>query len=308
MFREIEEAALRATVISAIACYPHIGKNDKIAADLAATSAIRSHLNQQNFITKVMIGEGERDEAPMLYRGEILGQGHAEYEMAVDPLEGTNQCATNKPGSMTAVALGSQGCFMSMPDIYMNKIATGIQNLPPKTLNLSSTIEQNICELANVIGLPVASIGVTVLDRPRHFEIIASLKNLKVDLFLVPDGDVAAIMETIDHKHNGRHLYVGVGGAPEGILAAVAIKSVGGFMQGQLYPYQKEDEKKYDCKTTYTANDMVKKEAILACTGVTGGFLSPISFSEYTYFTESILFDTLNKSNKRIRLNSPHSE
>ncbi|NNC47296.1 MAG: class II fructose-bisphosphatase [Sphingomonas sp.] len=271
---------VRVTEAAAIAASKLIGRGDEKAADAAAVEAMRTALNKLPMDGTVVIGEGERDEAPMLFIGEKVGEG-AEgapaIDIALDPLEGTTITAKAGPNALAVLAIAEKGCLLNAPDTYMEKIAVG-PGLPKKVVRLKNSVEENINALAKAKGCEPADIVACVLDRPRHGEIIAELRRLGCGIKLIPDGDVAGVIATAD-PDTGIDIYLGTGGAPEGVLAAAALRCVGGQMEGRLV-FRNDDEKARarrwgieDLDRIYRLKDMAKGDCIFAATGVTDGSL-----------------------------------
>lgn len=269
---------LKVTQNAAIASYSWIGKEDRHAADGAATEAMRKAFNHINFNGTVVIGEGERDEAPMLYIGEKLGTGKGPaLDIAVDPLEGTNLCAMNKPNAVCVFAAAPKGHLLHAPDTYMEKIAVG-----PKVGNavsLSRTVEENLEIIAQKTNKKMNQIRVVVLDRPRHKEIMEKIKAKGARLKLITDGDVFGAVTTAFPQCDVDML-LGIGAAPEGVLAATALKTVNGYLEGKLHfkdDAQKERAKKMGISNfdkIYATNELVKgNDAVFIATGVTDGDL-----------------------------------
>ncbi|MCM8558457.1 class II fructose-bisphosphatase [Sphingomicrobium sediminis] len=273
---------VRVTEAAAIAASKLVGRGDEKAADAAAVEAMRAALNKLPMEGTVVIGEGERDEAPMLYIGEKVGapseHGDApKIDIALDPLEGTTITAKAGPNALAVLAIAEHGCLLNAPDTYMEKIAIG-PGYPKKTVRLEDDVETNITRLAKAKGCAVSDITACVLDRPRHREIIAELRRLGCGIKLIPDGDVAGVIATTD-EDTGIDIYMGTGGAPEGVLAAAALRCVGGQMQGRLV-FRNEDEKARarrwgieDLDRIYKLKDMARGDCIFAATGVTDGSL-----------------------------------
>ncbi|MES1987322.1 MAG: class II fructose-bisphosphatase, partial [Pseudomonadota bacterium] len=267
---------LKATQAAAIACYEFIGKGDEKLADKAAVDAMRYALNQMNLKARIVIGEGERDEAPMLYIGEEVGlikTGATQYDIAVDPLEGTTLCAQARPGSLAVLAIAEFNGMLHAPDVYMDKIACRI-SANEQIIDLDETIATNLKNIASFKKTNLSDLTVIILDRPRHQEIIAKARETGAKVKLIDDGDVAAVIEVAMAQAD---LYLGIGGAPEGVLAAAALKTLGGQMMGRLI-FRNEAEKAkatklgiIDFNKKYQLNDLVSKDAIFCATGVTSG-------------------------------------
>ena len=218
---------------AAISCYPHLGKGNKILADKAATDVMRYNLNKLNIDAEVVIGEGELDEAPMLFIGEKLGNTKGQkIDIAVDPVEGTNFVAKNLPGAISVLAISEKGNLFKAPETYMNKIAFG-QNIPKDVIDLDNTIEKNIKNLSEYKNRKIKDITVCLLDRDRHFEIINSIKKIGAKVKLITDGDVAGALLVSDKKYNV-DIFVGIGGGPEGVIAATALDAMNCNFQGRF--------------------------------------------------------------------------
>ena len=252
------------------------GKNDKIAADQAAVDEMRTEINKINIKGRVVIGEGEMDEAPMLFIGENVGTGIGEeIDIAVDPLEGTNFTAKNLPNAISVIAITKKGGLLSAPDTYMEKIAVG-PNLPNNLLDLDNSVEKNIKLLAEAKNTQPDKLTACVLKRSRHDKIIQSLKKLSVKINYIQDGDVTGVISVADNNSN-TDIYLGVGGGPEGVLAAAAVDCLGGQMQTRLVLSDDAEVKRAkklgitDLKRKYNISDMVKGDVIFCATGVTDG-------------------------------------
>ena len=271
---------VRVTEAAAVAASKWIGRGDNDAADAAAVEAMRAALNELPMDGTVVIGEGERDEAPMLYIGEKVGSAQGtgpKIDIALDPLEGTTLTANAGPNALAVLAIAEAGGLLNAPDTYMQKLAVG-PGYPDGTIDLSAPVADNIRAIAKVKGVEPAEIIACVLDRPRHAEIIAELRGLGCGIILIPDGDVAGVIATAD-PDTGIDVYMGSGGAPEGVLAAAALRCVGGQIQGRLL-FRNEDEiaraRRWgidDLDRVYTLDDMAKGDCIFAATGVTDGSL-----------------------------------
>ncbi|HVY35002.1 MAG TPA: class II fructose-bisphosphatase [Caulobacteraceae bacterium] len=270
--------AVRVTEAAAIASWSMVGRGDEKEADRAAVEAMRDTLNTLDIQGRIVIGEGERDEAPMLFIGESLGKGKGpKIDIAVDPLEGTTLTAKAMANALAVMAWAPEGTLLNAPDTYMDKIAVG-PGFPAGVIDLDKTPAENARALAKVKGVPTAEITACVLDRPRHAEIIASLRSEGVRVYLISDGDVAGVINTTDPE-TGVDIYIGQGGAPEGVLACAALKCVGGQFQGRLV-FRNADERARaarwgikDLDRKYDLHEIVKGDAIFAATGVTKGAL-----------------------------------
>ena len=269
---------VRVTENAAIAASKLIGRGDEKAADAAAVEAMREALNQLDFDGTVVIGEGERDEAPMLFIGEKVGRAIGtgpRIDIALDPLEGTTITAKDGPNALAVLAIAEQGGLLNAPDVYMDKIAVG-PGYPEGVIDLARGATANVEAVAAAKGVRPDEIIVCVLDRPRHEGLIAELRGIGCGIMLIPDGDVAGVIATTN-PDTGIDLYMGSGGAPEGVLAAAALRCVGGQMQGKLL-FRNEDERGRarrwgieDLDRIYGLTDMAKGDCIFAATGVTDG-------------------------------------
>jgi len=268
----------RSTEMAAYGASLFKGKGDKIAADQAAVDQMRNQLNSINMKGRIVIGEGELDEAPMLYINEKVGNNNGEeYDIAVDPLEGTNFTANNLPNALSVIAVARKGNLLHAPDIYMEKIAIG-SNLPKNLLNLDYDIKKNIYLLAEAKNTQPNKLTVCILERPRHNSIIKDLKSMGVNVNFISDGDVSGVISVAD-KNSNIDMYVGTGGGPEGVLAAAALHCLDCQMQTRLV-YQNEEEKNRAKKIgiknlikKYNIEDMIKDDVIFCATGVTNGDL-----------------------------------
>ena len=231
--KELINKLVHITSSASIACHKYIGKNDKIIADKAATDAMRKNLNKLDIDGKVVIGEGELDESPMLYIGEKLGTGKGpSIDIAVDPLEGTNFVAKNLPGALSVMAITSKGNLFNAPETYMDKLSVG-RDVPKDATDLDFSIEKNIKNIAESKNKDISKITACILDRPRHKKIIEKLMKLKVNLKLLSDGDVSGAMLVTNEKYN-IDIFLGIGGGPEGVLAASALDAFGCKFQGRF--------------------------------------------------------------------------
>ena len=271
---------VRVTEAAAIAASQWIGRGDNDSADAAAVEAMRTELNRLPMDGTVVIGEGERDEAPMLYIGERVGSaqgGGPKIDIALDPLEGTTITAKAGPNALAVLAIAESGCLLNAPDVYMEKLAVG-PACPEGTIDIDKSPADNIRAIARVKGVKPNEIIACVLDRPRHETIIAQLRDLGCGIKLIPDGDVAGVIATAD-PDTGVDVYMGSGGAPEGVLAAAALRCVGGHIQGRL-TFRNDDEvaraRRWgidDLDRVYATRDMARGDCIFAATGVTDGSL-----------------------------------
>ena len=280
---------------AAIACYPHLGKKDKVLADKAATDEMRKNLNQLDINGKVVIGEGELDEAPMLYIGEKLGTGKGpSIDIAVDPLEGTNFAANNLPGALSVLAVSLKGNLFNAPETYMNKLAVG-KDVPFDATDLDFSVEKNIKNIADSKNKDLDKITACILDRPRHKEIIDKLKELKVNLRLLTDGDVAGALLVTDEKY-AVDIFLGVGGGPEGVLAASALDAFNCKFQGRFLFKTDKDKKRAkkmgidDFNKKYELNEIIKGDSIFCATGITDSeILKGLSVNNNEYISETLI-------------------
>lgn len=287
---------VRVTEAAAVAASKFIGRGNEKDADAAAVEAMREALNTLQIEGTVVIGEGERDEAPMLFIGEKVGRGNGpKIDIALDPLEGTTITAKGAPNALAVVAFAENGCLLNAPDTYMEKIAVG-PGFEPGVVDLDKSITENVEAVAQAKGISAKEVMVCVLDRPRHADIIAELRDMGAAVKLIPDGDVAGAMETA-MPDTGVHLYVGTGGAPEGVLAAAALRCLGGQFQGRLV-FRNDDERgraaKWgitDLERKYDIEELASGDVIFAATGVTNGLmLRGVTRSAYGgYATHSVV-------------------
>jgi len=286
------------------------GKNDKVAADKAAVDEMRKVLNQINMNGKIVIGEGEMDEAPMLYINETLGTKNGEkLDIAVDPLEGTNFVAQNLPDAMSVLAVTKSGNLLNAPDMYMEKIAIG-PNLPQNLIDLDFDIKKNIELLSQAKKIKPDELTACLLNRPRHNKIVKSLNEMGTKIKFISDGDVSGAI-SVAYPNSAIDIYIGIGGAPEGVLAASALKCFGAQMQTRLF-FQNENEKKRaitmgikDLHKKYTIEDMVKGDVIFCATGVTDGelFKGIKDFGD-SFESETLVLHSNSKTNKIIKRKS----
>ena len=267
------EQFCRVTSKAALAASYFVGKKDKIAADQAAVDSMRSELNKINMNGQVVIGEGALDEAPLLYTGELLGTKNGpDFDIAVDPVEGTNFVANNLPGGIAVLAIGEKGNLFNAPETYMNKIATG--KIDKGLIDLDFPLEKNIKNLSEFKNKDISSITVCVLDRPRHKKIIDKLKDLEVNIKLITDGDILGALYVSDPKYNV-DMFVGVGGGPEGVLAACALDAYNCHFQGRfIFDNEKDiiDAKSMgisDLNKKYQLNEIVKGDSLFCASGIT---------------------------------------
>ena len=275
MDRNLALEVVRVTEAAALASSRLMGRGDEKAADQAAVDAMRRSLNGLAIDGVVVIGEGERDEAPMLYIGEKVGSGGPRVDIALDPLEGTTITAKGGNNALSVVAMANEGGFLNSPDVYMDKIAVGI-GLPDGVVDLDAKPEENLKSLAKAKKVEVADIVACILDRPRHTELIARVRAAGARIMLISDGDVSGVIST-SRPDSGVDICMGIGGAPEGVLAAAALRCIGGQMQGRLV-FRNDDEKGRarrcgitDLNRKYEMLDMARGDVMFAATGVTDG-------------------------------------
>ncbi|CAA9522529.1 MAG: Fructose-1,6-bisphosphatase, GlpX type [uncultured Sphingomonas sp.] len=299
---------VRVTEAAAIAASTLVGRGDEKAADHAAVEAMRAALNELPMDGTVVIGEGERDEAPMLFIGEKVGSAQGSgpaIDIALDPLEGTTITAKAGPNALAVLAIAEQGCLLNAPDVYMDKLAVG-PGYPDGVIDLAKTPTDNIRSIAAAKGVEPHEIIACVLDRPRHAPIIAELRALGCGIVLIPDGDVAGVIAVTD-PDTTVDVYMGQGGAPEGVLAAAALRCVGGQIQGRLV-FRNDDERARaarwgieDLDRIYTLEEMAKGDCIFAATGVTdGSLLQGVKRHQDYHTTESIVMRASSGTVRRI--------
>jgi fructose-1,6-bisphosphatase II / sedoheptulose-1,7-bisphosphatase len=310
MTDDLAFSAARATAVAAIAAFKLVGRGDEKAADQAAVDALRNALNAMPIQGRIVIGEGERDEAPMLYIGEEVGAGGPAIDIALDPLEGTTLTAKAMANALAVMAFAPRGGLLYAPDTYMDKLAIG-PGYAKGVVDLDKSAGDNAKALAKAKGVPVEDLGVCVLDRPRHKDIIDSLRAVGCRVALISDGDVAGVINTTDPA-TGIDMYVGSGGAPEGVLAAAALKCVGGQMQARLV-FRNEDEKARaartgvtDFKRRYELNDLASTHAIFVATGVTDGALvKGVKAMNGHVKTETLVMNSATGTVAKLELRSP---
>ncbi len=297
----------RITEAAAIAAAKLRGRGNEKAADKAAVDAMRRELNRVHIRGRVVIGEGEMDEAPMLYIGEEVGIGDGpEVDIAVDPLEGTTICAKSMPNSLAVLAIAERGGLLHAPDMYMNKIAIG-PGYPEGIIDLDASAADNLHALAKAKGVPISEITACILDRPRHAELIKAVRETGAAVQLIPDGDIAGVIWTTDPEETGIDIYLGSGGAPEGVLAAAALRCIGGQMQGRLMPLKAEERERAtrmgaDVDRKYTMQDMASGDVIFSATGVTdGSLLDGVHFRGEFAETETVIMRAKTGTVRRIK-------
>jgi fructose-1,6-bisphosphatase II / sedoheptulose-1,7-bisphosphatase len=284
------------------------GRGNEKAADQAAVDAMRRELNKLPIDGTIVIGEGERDEAPMLFIGETVGNKHGpRVDIAVDPLEGTTLCAKNIPGAIATMAMAEGGTLLNAPDVYMEKIAIG-PGYPIGLVDLDAPAEENIRRLAEAKGVQPSDITALILDRPRHGDLIASVRKVGAAVRLITAGDVAGVIHTADPADTGIDIYIGVGGAPEGVLAAAALRCIGGQMQCRLVLDTQEKRERAakmgikDPRKKYEIADMVQGDCLFAATGVTdGALLDGVRFRKNVIETETVVMRSVTGTVRWIR-------
>jgi fructose-1,6-bisphosphatase II / sedoheptulose-1,7-bisphosphatase len=309
--RSLVMDAVRVTEAAAIAAWALVGRGDEKAADQAAVDAMRTALNEQDLDGLIVIGEGERDEAPMLYIGEKVGTGKGpRIDIALDPLEGTTITAKAMANACAVMAWAPAGTLLNAPDTYMDKIACG-PGYPDGVIDLDKSPADNVRALAKAKGVDPSQITACVLDRPRHAGIIESLRGVGARVYLIGDGDVAGVINTADPA-TGVDIYIGQGGAPEGVLACAALKCVGGQFQGRLV-FRNNDEraraerwgiKELDRK--YDLHEMVQADAIFAATGVTdGALLEGVKFKDGFVHTHTLVMNSSTRTVRNVHMKRP---
>lgn len=301
----------RVSEAAALASAKLVGKGDEKAADQAAVNAMRTQLNMLDIAGVVVIGEGERDEAPMLYIGEEVGTGNGPgVDIALDPLEGTTLTAKDMPNALTVIAMGPRGSMLHAPDTYMDKLAIG-PGYEADVVTLDMSAGERVKALAKAKNCDATDITVCILERPRHEEMIAEVRATGAAIRLITDGDVAGVMHCAE-PDTGIDMYMGAGGAPEGVLAAAALKCMGGQMYGRLL-FRNEDERGRAAKAgiedfdrIYTRDEMVTEDVIFAATGVTDGAILPGVHREPGWMTtETLIMRSKTGSVRRINYRTP---
>jgi len=290
-----------------------VGKKDKIAADQAAVDSMRTELNKISMNGKVVIGEGSLDEAPMLYTGELLGtKDGPNFDIAVDPVEGTNFAANNLPGAIAVIAIAEKGNLFNAPETYMNKIATG--PIEKGLIDLDNSLKKNISNLASYKNKSVKSVTACILDRPRHKKIIDELKDLNVNIKLITDGDVLGALYVSDPKYNV-DVFLGIGGGPEGVLAACALDAYDCHFQGRfIFDNEKDifEAKKMgilDLERKYELIEIVKGDSIFCATGITSNnVMSGIKIQDEKYTSETLVTHKSSRLKKIIKTVNPLKE
>ena len=292
--KKFEDLFINITIRAALASYYFAGKKDKVAADKAAVDKMRTELNKIDMEGEVVIGEGELDEAPMLFIGEKLGTKKGpKLDIAVDPLEGTNFVANNHPGALSVISVAEKSNLLNAPETYMNKISANVSDFD--IIDLDNSVKKNIYNLAEYKNKQPSDLTACILDRPRHKEIINELKNLKVNLKLITDGDVSGALLVTDQKYNV-DIFLGIGGGPEGVLAASALDAFNCFFQGRFLFDTDEDKTRakkmgiIDLKKKYDLKEIITGDSIFCATGITSGDLvSGINIDNNDFTSETLI-------------------
>lgn len=298
----------RVTERAAVAAARLRGRGDEMAADQAAVDAMRRELNRLAIHGTIVIGEGERDRVPLLFIGEEVGDlSGPRVDIALDPLEGVTLCAKAQPNAISVVAIAESGTLLNAPDVYMNKIAIGPQ-YAAGTVHLDAAPAENIRRLAEAKGVRVDEITACILDRPRHARLIDAVREVGAAIRLISDGDISGVIDATNPDETGVDIYLGLGGAPEGVLAAAALKCMGGFMQGRLVLDDAAHRRRAaemgvkDPDRIYGVDDMARGDVLFAATGVTDGrLLSGVRFGAQAVFTETIVMRSSTRTTRRIQ-------
>lgn len=303
LHRTLAIEVARVTEAAAIAAAKLRGRGDEKAADKVAVDAMRSELNKLPMRGRVVIGEGERDDAPMLFIGEEVGSGDGpKVDIAVDPLEATTLCAKAMHNSLAVVGLAEGGTLLHAPDIYMEKIAIG-PGYEEGLIDLDFTPTENLNRLAKAKDVAISDLTVCILDRPRHAKLIDEVRQVGAAIHLILDGDIAGVIHTVKASETGIDIYMGIGGAPEGVLAASALRCIGGQMQGRLTALSEDERKRADAmgltdlSRKYSMNDMASGDVIFSATGVTdGSMLSGVKFDGDWVETHTVIMRAATKT------------
>jgi fructose-1,6-bisphosphatase II / sedoheptulose-1,7-bisphosphatase len=306
--------AVRVTEAAAIRAAKLVGRGDEHAADQAAVEGMRWAFNLLPIEGVVVIGEGERDEAPMLFIGELVGSGGIKVDIALDPLEGTTLTAKGLPNALAVMAMAEAGSLLNAPDVYMDKIAIG-PGYKEGVIDLDAEPADNIISLAKAKGVKPERIRSLVLDRPRHEKIIRSIRSTGAAVQLITDGDVAGVIATTEPEATGVDIYLGQGGAPEGVLAAAALRCVGGQFQTRLV-FRNDNERQRaeklgirDLKKKYMLRELASGDVIFAATGVTGGtMLEGVRFDGQCVTTHSVVMRSATRTVRWIKMRHPHDD
>lgn len=300
---------IRVTEAAAIAAARLRGRGDEAAADAAATAAMYRQLETLPIAGLVVVGEGEQSETPMLYSGETVGAGgvNAELDIAVDPVEGSTLCAKALPDALSVIAIAERGSLLKVPAIYMDKIAIG-PGFPDDLVDLDATPAENLKRLAEAKGVPISEITACILDRPRHGKLIEEVRAAGAAIRLIGDGDIAGVIHTTEPNDTGIDIYMGVGGAPEGVLAAAALCCIGGQMQGRLLAVNEEQRERArsagltSLARKYTMADIVSGDVSFAATGITdGSLLEGVRFGKSAIHTHTVVLRSRTRTARWIR-------
>jgi fructose-1,6-bisphosphatase II / sedoheptulose-1,7-bisphosphatase len=304
---------VRVTERAAVAAARLRGRGNEKDADQAAVDAMRKEMNKLPIYGTIVIGEGERDEAPMLFIGEKVGRKNGPpVDIAVDPLEGTTLCAKNMPGAIATMAMAAGGTLLNAPDVYMEKIAIG-PGYPPGVVDLDAPADENIRALAKAKGVKPEDITALIVERPRHADVVAAVRKTGAGVRFITDGDVAGIIQTTEPDQSGIDIYLGIGGAPEGVLAAAALACIGGQMQGRLVLDTEEKRERArkmgikDPRKKYAIQDMVQGDCVFSATGVTSGtMLQGVRFRPGVIETETVVMRSATGTVRWIRAEHRH--
>ena len=306
--KKFVDQLVKVTSKAALASSYLVGKKDKIAADKAAVDSMRSDLNNLNLQGEIVIGEGELDEAPMLYIGEKLGTNNGpEFDIAVDPLEGTNFAANNLPGALSVIAIAEKNNLFKAPETYMEKISANVQE--KEVVDLDYSVKKNIYNLSDYLNKKPENLTACIMDRPRHKSLIEELKSLRVKIKLITDGDVSGALLVTDKKYK-IDIFLGIGGGPEGVLSAAALDAFGCFFQGRFLFDTDKDKiraKKMGIRNLtkkYELNEIISGDTIFCATGITSGDLvSGIKVEKNKFISETLITHKSSDLNKIITLN-----
>ncbi len=297
----------RVTERAAVAAAMLRGRGDERAADRAAVDAMRRELSALAIDGQIVVGEGEKDQVPSLYIGESVGAGGVAVDVALDPLEGTTICAKNLPNALTILAIAAKGSLMHAPDVYMEKIAIG-PGYPQGVVSLDRSAAENLGALASAKGVPISQITACILDRPRHARLIGEIREAGAAIRLIGDGDIAGVIHTTNPVETGIDIYMGIGGAPEGVLAAAALRCMGGQMEGRLQLNTGEKRTRADKlglsdpDRIYRLEDMVRGDVVFAATGVTdGNLLDGVRFRKGRIETHTLVMRAQTRTIRDIR-------
>ena len=293
--KDLIDKIIKITSLAAISCHKFVGKNEKENADKAATDSMRNEINNMDINGQVVIGEGELDEAPMLYIGEKLGKGgNLKLDIAVDPVEGTNFVAKNLPGALSVISVAEKGNLFNAPETYMDKLAVS-NNVPNDATDLDFALEKNIKNIAEALNKNISDVTACLLNRPRHKTIIEKLQKMNVKMKLITDGDVSGALMVTNDKYNV-DIFLGIGGGPEGVLAASAIDAYGCKFQGRFIFDNDRDISRakkmgiVDLKKKYDLKEIIKGDSIFCATGITNGDLvKGIKVKDNKYITETLV-------------------